>query len=41
LAEASLLSAYLVVSVGLIVRRGLKELHQSELAPVQPVAAGE
>ena len=41
LAEASLLSAYLVVSVGLIVRRGLKELHQSELLPVSPVAAGE
>ena len=41
LAEASLLSAYLVVSVGLIVRRGMKELHQSELAPVPPVAAGE
>jgi O-antigen/teichoic acid export membrane protein len=41
LAEASLLSAYLVVSVGLIVRRGMKELHQSELAAVPPVAAGE
>jgi O-antigen/teichoic acid export membrane protein len=41
LAEAALLSAYLAVSVGLIVRRGLKELHQSEQAPVSQVVAGE
>jgi O-antigen/teichoic acid export membrane protein len=41
LAEAALLSGYLAVSVGLIVQRGMKELHQSELAPVPPVPAGE
>jgi O-antigen/teichoic acid export membrane protein len=41
LAEAALLSGYLAISVGMIVQRGLKELHQSELAPVPQVAAGE
>jgi O-antigen/teichoic acid export membrane protein len=34
LAEAALLSGYLAVSVGIIVQRGLKELRQSEIAPV-------
>ena len=41
MAEAGLLSAYLAISVGMIVQRGLKELHQSELAPVPPFPVGE